>query len=86
MPGSPSTSPKAYPSIQFRGRLPAPVTAIRDQQIYSYTTRLNFDDVLSPTLILHAGAGYVRYLNSGQLTASVLDYNAVSNLGLVGGP
>jgi len=65
--------------------LPAPVTAIRDQQIYSYTTRLNFDDVLAPTLILHAGVGYVRYLNPDSSPPSVLDYNAVQNLGLVGG-
>jgi len=65
--------------------LPAPITAIRDQQIHSYTTRLNYDYILSPTLILHAGAGYVRYLNPDSSPSSVLDYNAVQNLGLVGG-
>jgi hypothetical protein len=65
--------------------LPAPITAIRDQQIHSYTTRLNYDNILSPTLILHAGAGYVRYLNPDSSPESVLGYNAVQNLGLVGG-
>jgi hypothetical protein len=65
--------------------LAAPITAIRDQQIHSWTSRLNYDNILSPTLILHAGIGYVRYLNPDSSPASVLNYNAVQNLGLVGG-
>jgi hypothetical protein len=65
--------------------LPAPITSIRDQQIHSYTTRLSYDDILTPTLILHLGAGYVRYLNPDSSPSSVLNYNAVQNLGLTGG-
>ena len=65
--------------------LPSPVTAIRDQQIYSWTYRLNYDYTVTPTLILHAGVGYVRYLNPDSSPDSVLNYPVVQNLGLVGG-
>lgn len=65
--------------------LPSPVTSVRDQQIHSWTYRLNYDYVVTPTLVLHAGVGYVRYLNPDSSPPSVLGYNAVQDLGLVGG-
>ena len=65
--------------------LPAPVTAIRDQQIYSYTYRLNYDYTITPRVITHLGVGYIRYLNPDSSPSSVLAYPVVQNLGLVGG-
>jgi hypothetical protein len=65
--------------------LPSPVTAIRDQQIYSWTYRLNYDFTVTPTFLIHAGAGYIRYLNPDSSPNSVLNYPVVQNLGLVGG-
>jgi hypothetical protein len=65
--------------------LPAPVTAIRDQQIHSFTYRLNYDYTIAPTVITHIGVGYVRYLNPDSSPLSVLAYPAKENLGLVGG-
>ena len=43
--------------------LPSPTTAVRDQRTYSYTTRLNYDHSITPTLLLHTGAGFLRFLN-----------------------
>ena len=65
--------------------LPSPVTAIRDQQIYSWTYRLNYDFTVTPTFLVHAGVGYIRYLNPDSSPPSVLTYPVVQNLGLVGG-
>jgi len=65
--------------------LPAPVTGIRDQQIHSFTYRLNYDYTIAPTVIAHIGVGYIRYLNPDSSPLSVLAYPAKENLGLVGG-
>ncbi len=64
--------------------LPVPLTAFRDQRTYTYTTRLNYDSTLSPTLLLHAGAGFVRFLNPDSSPAGVLDYDAAGQLGFKG--
>lgn len=65
--------------------LPSPVTSVRDQQIYSWTSRLNYDKIVTPRFMLHVGVGYVRYLNPDSSPPAVLNYNAVQNLGLIGG-
>lgn len=64
--------------------LPIPLTAFRDQRTYTYTTRLNYDATLSPTLILHAGAGFLRFLNPDSSPAQVLEYDAAGLLGFKG--
>ena len=66
--------------------LPAPITAVRDQAIYSHTTRLNYDKVIKPTLLAHLGVGYIRYLNPDSSPQSVLGYDAPGLLGLTGAP
>ncbi|HYP07970.1 MAG TPA: TonB-dependent receptor [Bryobacteraceae bacterium] len=66
--------------------LPVPITGRRDQFIYAHTTRLNYDHTLSPTLLLHLGSGFIRYLNPDSSPRSVLeDYDAVAGIGFVGG-
>src|ERR1051326_9143053 len=37
--------------------LPAPITVTRGTFIEAYTARLNFDYTLTPTMLLHLGAG-----------------------------
>ena len=64
--------------------LPSPITAVRDQRTYSYTTRLNYDHTITPTLLLHTGAGFLRFLNPDSSPADVLDYDAAGKLGFRG--
>ena len=61
--------------------LPEPITAVRVQAIYGHTTRLNYDYTVRPTLLLHMGAGYLRFHNPDSSPRSVLDYDAVSGIG-----
>ncbi len=65
--------------------LPLPLSAIRDQMLHSDTFRLNFDRVITPTLILHAGIGEQHFYNPDSAPAGVLGYDAVGKLGLKGG-
>lgn len=64
--------------------LPSPITAVRDQRTYSYTSRLNYDHSLSPRLMLHTGVGYLRFLNPDASPSDVLDYDAEGKLGFRG--
>ncbi|MEO8593904.1 MAG: TonB-dependent receptor [Candidatus Solibacter sp.] len=64
--------------------LPSPLTAYRDQRTYTYTTRLNFDSTITPRLLLHLGAGFVRFLNPDSSPDSVLNYDAAGLLGFKG--
>jgi hypothetical protein len=65
--------------------LPDPISARRDQLIRSNTVRLNYDHTLSPVLLLHMGAGYVRYYNPDAAPESISAFDAAGQLGLKGG-
>ncbi|MEJ7607109.1 MAG: hypothetical protein WKF37_12800 [Bryobacteraceae bacterium] len=64
--------------------LPDPISRRRDQIIRSQTTRLNYDQSLAPTVLLHLGAGYQRYRNPDSAPESILGFNAGQELGLQG--
>ncbi len=64
--------------------LPFPITGRRDQLIYSYTTRANYNHVLTPTTILSLGAGFVRFHNPDSAAPDVLNYDALGKLGFRG--
>jgi hypothetical protein len=64
--------------------LPIPLTGRRDQKIYGHTVRLNFDQALSPTFLLHLGAGYLRFHNPDSTPEDVLNYDAVGGVGFRG--
>ena len=64
--------------------LPLTITGGKDNGIYSYTHRVNFDYSLSPTTLLHMGAGYTD--NDFYNTAAVLNFDAAAQLGLKGAP
>lgn len=65
--------------------LPDPISARRDQIIRSYTTRVNFDTSLRPTLLLHLGVGYQRYHNPDAAPEVISSFDAAGQLGLKGG-
>lgn len=62
--------------------LPDQITATRGTFIHSHVERLNYDQTLTPTLLLHLGAGY--QLNNFYDAAPITDFNAAATLGLVG--
>ncbi|HWB85414.1 MAG TPA: TonB-dependent receptor [Bryobacteraceae bacterium] len=64
--------------------LPDPITAVRVQAIYGTTARLNYDKSLSPTFLLHVGAGVQRFHNPDSSPPSVLQYDAAGQLGFAG--
>lgn len=66
--------------------LPIPITAFRDQHEMSYTTRLNYDQTLTPRLLLHVGGGYFRLNMPDHSSQAALDYNALTGLGFSGMP
>jgi len=65
--------------------LPSPLTAVRVPHQRSDTARLTLDDTITPTLLVHFGVGYIYHHNPDIAMQSVLDYDAVAGIGLVGG-
>ncbi len=65
--------------------LPEPLTASRPKIVSGDQYRLNADHTFSSTLIGHLGVGFYRFLNPDSSPAGVLNYDAVGQLGLVGG-
>jgi len=59
---------------------PTPITQARGTFIHSHVERLNYDNTLSPTLLLHLGVGYQQ--NNFFDDAPVLDFNPLTSLGL----
>ena len=62
--------------------LPPQITADRGTFIHSHVERANYDYAISPTMLLHIGAGYQQ--NNFFDDAPVLDFNAAQTYGLVG--
>jgi hypothetical protein len=67
------------------GLQPNPISATRGTYLESYTTRLNFDQTLTPTLLAHWGIGYIHH-RQNNVNASTLSYDAPAQLGLTGLP
>ena len=61
---------------------PAPITAARGSFIYTWTYRANMDYTLTPTMLLHVGAGWF-HLNFND-PSPTLNYDAEKELGLKG--
>ena len=55
--------------------LPEPISQVRDQDIHSKTFRVNYDHSLTPTLLLHLGAGVQRYYNPDTVPPESADYD-----------
>jgi hypothetical protein len=68
--------------------LPDPIGTDIASFIPTYTMRLNYDHTLSPTTLLHLGAGYFTvqfYVPSVTTGGQVVNYDAQKELGLKGG-
>jgi hypothetical protein len=64
--------------------LPYPLSAVRVQAIYGTTGRLNYDRSITPTMLLHLGAGVQRFHNPDSSPPDVLQYDAAGQLGFTG--
>jgi hypothetical protein len=78
-----ATATQYSQSLNGSEGLPALITATRGSFSRSQQFRLNFDDTLSPTLLLHLGAGILQYLlDDHSPTTNFAD----STIGLTGVP
>ncbi len=64
--------------------LPEPITAAHQQKVYGWIPRLNYDQSLTPTFLIHAGIGFSRFFNPDHADFPTLDFDAVGQLGFVG--
>jgi hypothetical protein len=62
--------------------LPLPIEPTRGTFIESHTERINFDYTLTPTMLLHLGAGYQH--NDFKDTSPVTDFDVLGQLGIKG--
>jgi len=64
--------------------LPLPITQVQSNINNTWIPRLNYDDSISPTLLLHLGVGFLRAFLPGGSPPPVQDYNAPGLLGFNG--
>ena len=64
--------------------LPIPLTSSRPKIIGGNQYIINADRTVSPTLVVHLGGSFQRFINPDSSPAAVLDYDTVGLLGLVG--
>jgi len=64
--------------------LPIPLTQVRRIHTNTHTFRLNYDVPVRPTVLVHAGVGFLRHTNPDKSIPEVLDYDPVAGLGLSG--
>ena len=65
--------------------LPEPLSQVRIQVIRSKTIRFNYDQTLRPTLLLHIGAGYIRYNNPDTVPPESANFDSTA-LGIPNAP
>jgi hypothetical protein len=66
--------------------LPDPISIRRDLYIHGRNLRINYDQTISPTLLLHLGAGVQRYVNPDTTPPNIANYDAAGILGIKGAP
>jgi hypothetical protein len=77
-----TTSPYSFPNGNAEG-LPEPITVARGTFIYTRTIRVNYDHTITPTMLLHIGAGWFH--NNFDDHSPVLDnYGPVNTQTLLG--
>jgi hypothetical protein len=60
--------------------MPAPITSAQPREIVSNTVRINYDHTVSPTMLLHLGAGLVQTVDA----LLIPSYDPLGQLGLKG--
>jgi len=71
-------------AINTSDGLPVPITANRTNYERAPTVRLNYDQTITPRLLVHVGIGYESGFYPDHALESVINYPAVQQLGLVG--
>ena len=79
-------SMEATDKLNGQDGMPPVLSVARDQTIRSQTVRLNYDHTLSPTLLLHLGAGLQYYHNPDTSPPVSTGFDAAGQLGLKGAP
>ena len=64
--------------------LPQPISVVTTRSIPTHTYRLTYDYTVTPTFLVHFGAGYVHYFTNAFPFSQVNNYDSVSQLGLKG--
>ncbi len=67
-------------STPNNGPLPVPITTAVSSAIVAHTVRVNFDQTVTPTMLLHFGVGLIDLNDNEPVPA----YNPVSGIGLTG--
>jgi hypothetical protein len=65
--------------------LPLPITIARRTQIYTQTMRVNYDHTISPTILLHVGAGMYLH-NFDDFSPVLTEYGNIDTEALLGLP
>ncbi len=65
--------------------LPDALSRVRLQYIRSKTTRFNYDQTITPTLLFHFGAGFIRHVNPDTVPVASFGYD-LTTLGITGAP
>jgi hypothetical protein len=71
---------RTYTDTPSNSALPFPLKSTTGSNIVAHTIRLNFDQTLTPTLLLHLGAGLVYLVDNVEAGA----YDPVAGIGLKG--
>ena len=83
-----NTKSAIAPGLGQADGLPDPITTAIGTYVPSYVMRLNYDRTLTPTILLHLGAGY-QYVDQGvpsvNTDGTIRNYDAEKELGLKGG-
>jgi len=73
-----------YESFGRNDCLPQPISVETTRSIPTHTYRLTYDYTVTPTFLIHAGAGFVHYYTNAFPISQVDGFNSVSQLGLPG--
>ena len=79
-------SMEATDKLNGQDGMPEVLSVARDQTIRSQTVRLNFDQTLTPTVLLHLGAGVLYYHNPDTSPAVSTGFDSAGQLGIIGAP
>ena len=77
------TSNYLYFSYARMDGLPTPITSERNRKIYADTYQLHYDLTPTPTLVLHAGFGFVRSVHNDNYMPDSLAFDP-SSIGMIG--
>jgi hypothetical protein len=64
--------------------LPAPLSGEQIRNHHSKTYQLHYDYTASPTLVFHAGFGFIYTIGATTNTSGTMNYNPATELGLIG--